>query len=267
MNLAPILHSLVWVLFQNIAEVLPSQDVKKSRASGAISNGSIFAHCQNFDDYDRAFAIMKKQGLLVEISCPEEILDFSLEREFVAYKLELSAADSDRHLDVTGFNEATGEQELIGCFLDLARKLGRGPRTIDVAPLPVRKGPTIFPHHFEKAVMCLCDAGYCLRSGDKMSWLPKIGPVMTAEGIWSGDRLAADIWRDELDDLISTMPLGLRSSLEGAEGQISPFMMHHAFRHHWEPSTGWRDEKRAVPLDSRQHPFSEEQLVEIAQLN
>ena len=264
MNLAPILHSLVWALFQNIAEVQPGQDARKSRESGTVSNGSILAHCQNFDDYDRAFAIMKEQGLLVEIPFPEELMAVSLEREFIVYKLQLEAADLEGHLKVTGVNKATVEDELIGCFLDLARKLGREPYTIDVAPIPVRKGPAIYPHHFKAAVICLGDAGYCLRSDDKMSWLPKIGPIMVAEGIWSDDRLTADIWREELCDLISMMPVELRARLEGSAGQISPFMMEYAFRHHWEPSTGWLDERRAMPLDSRQYPFSAEQLVEIA---
>lgn len=159
MNLAAILHSLVWVLFQNVAEVLPSQDVQKSRENGTVLNGSIFAHCQNFDDYDRAFAIMKQQGLLVRIPFPEEMLGCFMEWEFLVYKLQLTAADLEGHLGATGFNDATAEDELIGCFLDLARKLGGGPRTTDVAPLPVRKGPTIYPHHFEKAVIGLRDAG------------------------------------------------------------------------------------------------------------
>lgn len=267
MNLAEILHSLVWVLFQNVAEVLPRQDVQKSRESGTVVNGSIFAHCQNFDDYDRAFAIMNEQGLLVRVPFPEEMLDCFMEREFLVYRLQLTAVDLEGHLKATGVKEATGEDELIGCFLDLARKLGGGPRTTDVAPLSVRKGPMIYPHHFKKAVIGLRDAGYCLHSGDKMSWLPKIAPIMMTEGIWSGDRLVADVWRDELGDLISTMPFELRMRFQGANGQISPFMLYHLFRHYWEPSTGWLDEKRATPLDSRQHPFSEEQLFEIARQN
>lgn len=267
MNHAAILHSLVWVLFQNIAEVLPSQNVQKSRKSGAVLNDSIFAHCQNFDNYDRAFAIMKEQGLLIQTPFPEEMLSFFMEREFLVYKLQLSAPDLDGHLQATGFNEATAEEELIGCFLDLARRLGSEPRTTDVTPIPVRKGPTIYPHYFEKAVICLCDAGYCLRSGDRMSWLPKIAPIMVTEGIWSGDRLAADIWREELGDMISTMPFELRVRLKETNGQISPLMLHHLFRHYWEPATGWLDEKRATPLDSRQHPFSQEQIFEIARQN
>ncbi len=267
MYLAGILHSMVWVLFQGIAEVLPSQDVHESRESGVVLNGSIFAHCQNFEDYDRAFTIMQQQGLLAEIPCPEEIQDFSIEGEFIVYKLQLVAEDLNSHLDATGFNEATDEQELIGCFLDLARKLGSWSRTADVAPIPVRKGAAIYPRHFEKAVICLSDAGYCLRSGDRMSWLPKIAPIMKAEGIWSGDRLAVDQWRDELDDLVSIMPFELRARVVGDDGQISRLPLLHAFRYYWDPETGWLDEKRAIPIDSRHHPFSQRQMLEIFRPN
>lgn len=264
MNFSPILHSLVWALFQNVAEAKPGQDAGASRESGTVSNGSIFAHCQNFDDYDRAFAILNEQGLLARIPFPEEMRAFSFEREFIVYELRLEAPDLAGHLKIKGIDEVTVREELIGCFLDIARKLGSWPYTIDVAPIPVRKGSAVYPRHFEAAVTCLCNAGYCLRSERKMSWLPKIAPIMMAEGIWSDGRPAVDIWREELCDLIAVMPIGLRSQLQGNDGRISPFMMQYAFRHHWDSSIGWLDKKRTTPLDPRQYPLSTKQLFEIA---
>ena len=121
MNFSPILHSLVWALFQNVAEAKPGQDAGASRESGTVSNGSIFAHCQNFDDYDRAFAILNEQGLLARIPFPEEMRAFSFEREFIVYELRLEAPDLAGHLKIRGIDEVTVREELVGCFLDIAR--------------------------------------------------------------------------------------------------------------------------------------------------
>jgi len=228
-----------------------------------VSDGAIFPHCQNFDDYDRAFDLLSMQSILVQIPFPSEMAETSLEREFNVYKLQLDAPDLKQHLAKTGVHKDIRETELIGSFLDLARKLGRHPPTEDLAPIPVRMGPVVCPSHFAPVVLELAKLGYCLQSDSRMAWLPKVRSIMIAEGIWEGSRLKADVWRKQLYELISMMPEQLRTRATKTNGAVDPLFMHYAFRHHWDPAQGWCEYQRGQPLDSRYHPFSYDQLREI----
>jgi hypothetical protein len=263
MALASVLHSLAWVLFQNVAEAFPGQEITESRKTFTVSQGSIFPHCQNFDDCDRAFDLLLMQGILVQIPFPHEMAAFSMEKEFNVYRLQLAKSDLNQHIATFGIHKDTPEPDLIGSFLDLARKLGRGPGLKDLAPIPVRPGPVAYPTHFAAAVSALSQLGYCLQAERRMAWLPKVRTIMISEGIWENDRLMADVWREQLYGLISVMPEQLRMIVTKEDGAVSSSLMYWALRHYWDPVKGWCADKRDQPLDSRHHPFSMEQLKEI----
>lgn len=238
MNLAPILHSLVWVMFLKVARVQVGQDPAKSRETLEVCNGSIFAHCQNFDDYDRAFEIMRSQGLMFEIPFPNEALAHSLERQFIFYEMRILADTLTEHLDVAGVSDELVESDLIGCFLSMANSLGKFGTEED-APMPVAMKSAQLPQSFSKAAQALADGGYCIMAANRIAWLPKIAPIMEAEGLWVGGRPAVDLRREALVEIWREMPENLKASAYNVNRQVNPLSFWAALRRHWHPKLGW----------------------------
>ena len=234
MELQPILHVLVWTLFLKIAGAHEGQDATRSIETGDIYHGSVFMHCQNFADYDRAFAIMRQQRLLVERAEQPD-------HEFICYDLELGAGTLREHLEATGVLEGTDSIELTRCFLKLASEPDGSTLC---QSLPIGRVAAPIPTHFADAVNALNAAGFCLVSEGRMSWLPKVGDLMEAEGIWVQGRPAHEVNRERLAAIWDAMPDDLKMSVMDQQGRVNAISLFTVMRHHWHPQLGWGDHKK-----------------------
>jgi hypothetical protein len=192
-------------------------------------------HCHNFDDYDRAFAILRQQNLLAEWADQPDL-------EFVSYDLVLSAGTLREHLTKTGVLPTTSQDELMGCFLSLASKLGKYPPALQDQPIPVASKVAPIPPAFVEAVLAFNDAGYCLVSDGRMRWLPKISAVMEAEGLWISGRSAIEIRREWLGRIWETMPDELKVCVRDRDGYVNSLSLLAIMRRHWDPDFGWRED-------------------------
>ena len=266
MNGGPILHAIAWTLYQLVASAVPGQTAENSLKSGTIADGSIFPHCQNFDEYDRAFGILAEQDLLCEIPYPSAMLDHFLPKEFRVYRLSLKAENLASHLSAFGVSPVISDEDLIRCLLQLTWTLQLWSEAVPIC-LPTFRGWAGYPDVHAAAVIELRDAGYCLQSGSQMCWLPKIEPLMTIEGIWIEGRPSAEVWQEELEILLYQLPGSPKHIFYGNDGEINPLAVGRAFRHFWDPEKGWLDNPRSLPLNCRQYPLSPEQLHAIAKMN
>jgi len=243
MILEPVLHSLVRMMFLEVREVYPGQNCQPSSGGLEVFNGSILAHCQNFDEYDRAFTLINDQGLLSRIPFPEKARERWREREFVFYQLRLVAEILSEHLNVSGVAATTNEAELVGCFLSLSSLLSASNCRSELPPMPVGMKACLLPDCYADVGRALASGGYCVVSDRHIAWLPKISPIMEAEGIWANGKLSSDIRQEAVVMMWKTMPGTLKASTRNIYGQINPLSFYQHIRMHWHPELGWNEQE------------------------
>lgn len=242
MNLKPILHALAWTLYLKIANACEGQDSTRSKETLEVFDRSVFMHCQNFDDYDRAFAIMTQQGLLSE-------REIQTDREFITYDLVLEAETLSKHLDLVGVLDVTRADELIGCFLTLASTLGKYPPVQSDQSMPVERDAAPFPSHFAYAVEALKEAGFCSVSNGSVMWLPKIYPLMNAEGLWIGEVPAHELRKQQLMSIWLGLPAELKKVVQDEHGYVNPLSLWVMAVRHWDSSWGRFDDPTLRPIE------------------
>ncbi len=112
MNLQPIFHALAWTLFMEVADAYDSNKTR-SGMTYEVYDRSIFMHYQTHRDYDRAFALLMQQGLLVERRQRTQ-------PHCIDYDLTLSAGTLREHIELAGLIDGTPTEELVRCFLSLS---------------------------------------------------------------------------------------------------------------------------------------------------
>ena len=215
-------------------EVADAYDSNRTRSGMTyeVFDRSIFMHHQTHSDYDRAFALVMQQGLLVE----------RLQRtqpHCIDYDLTLSAGTLREHIALAGLIDGTPTEELIRCFLSLSSSFGYYVEPDRHQPMPLARSPASIPPQFVEAVEALSEAGFCTVSGGSLSWLPKVAGLMEAEGLWVEGNAVDDIRRTQLASIWRSMPEELKCAIKDDDGRVNPLVLSAMIWQHWDLESDW----------------------------
>lgn len=215
-------------------EVADAYDSNKTRSGMTyeVYDRSIFMHYQTHRDYDRAFALLMQQGLLVERRQRTQ-------PHCIDYDLTLSAGTLREHIELAGLIDGTPTEELVRCFLSLSSSFGYYVAPDRHRPLPLTRSPAPIPPQFAEAVKALSEAGFCTVSEGSLSWLPKVADLMEAEGLWVEGKAIDDVRRAQLASIWRSMPEELKSAIKDDDGRVNPLVLSAMIWQHWDLESDW----------------------------
>lgn len=236
MNLEHTFHALVATRYQHqfaIAKRL-LVDPNDISLNDEIPNGALFTQWLCHRDHDEIFDALDKLGFL-----SREAAQGSHDNHIHALKIEYpTLGEQLKRKPVSG---SVDEQWLIGCFVELADRMGRHNvlGNVRLRGIPIQKNWFAVPAYYDAAMRDIAGAGYCEYENGKAKWLPAVTAIMEARFLWIDGRTVDEIRGARLIEIWDKMPDEVRDLALSGCGYPEPMTLAFLMGHFWNESTGW----------------------------